>query len=178
MSARYNKPIVFVDMDDTIVKFATGIHAVKEQYPTKDVDSHNEKWDDVPGIFSKMTPVPGAIDALHKLDKYYTVIIASTAPWANDSAWSDKVLWVQHYFANLDDPSATLYKRVTITHNKDLLRGAYLIDDRPNNGAQEFGQEEDQTWIRFGEKWANHEDQTDVCLDWDAVLKRLLPNHE
>ena len=176
MSNRYSRPVVFIDLDDTIVDFAAGIEAMKDQHPDKDVDSRTAKWDDVTGIFSKMTPIPGAIDAIHKLDKHYTVIIASTAPWANDSAWSDKLLWVQHYFKNLDDPNSTLYKRVTITHNKDLLRGAYLIDDHPNNGAKEFGEEEGQTWIRFGEKWANHEDQTDVCLDWDAVLKRLLPN--
>ena len=177
MSARYNKPIVFVDMDDTIVSFRSGIEAFKHLHPEKDVDSRAADWDEVTGIFDVMTPLEGAIDAIHKLDEHYTVIIATTAPWKNPSAWSGKVNWIHDHSKNKDDEEATLFKRLTITHNKDLLRGAYLIDDRPNNGAQEFGQEEGQTWIRFGEKWADQEDQTDVCLDWDAVLKRLLPDH-
>ena len=178
MSNRYSRPVVFIDMDDTIVDFASGIEAMKHLHPERDPKSYEDNWDEVDGIFDVMVPMPGAVKAVRELEKHFDLVIATTAPWKNAGAWASKVNWIHKHFDNMHDESAVLFKRLTITHNKDLLRGAYLIDDRPNNGAKEFGEEEGQTWIRFGEKWANHEDQTDVCLDWAAVLKRLLPNQD
>ena len=104
---------------------------------------------DVPGIFGLMDPMPGAIDAVHRLAKKYDVYILSTAPWKNPSAWSDKVVWVTRY---LDD---VLHKRIILSHQKDLLKGDYLIDDRPKHGAATF----EGKWIPFGDtisKFLNH----------------------
>jgi 5'(3')-deoxyribonucleotidase len=68
------------------------------------------------------------------------------------------VQWVKRYLG----PAAK--KRLILSHNKNLNRGTYLIDDRPNNGAKEFGEIEGQTWIHFG---------TEQFPDWDAVLSFL-----
>ena len=50
--------------------------------------------DEIPGLFGKMDPMPGAIEAVRTLAEEYDVFILSTAPWRNQSAWSDKVTWV------------------------------------------------------------------------------------
>jgi 5'(3')-deoxyribonucleotidase len=103
-----------------------------------------------------MQPMPGAIEAVHRLNEYYDCCILSTAPWKNPSAWSDKVLWITKY---LDD---VFHKRMVITHCKNLCKGDILIDDRGKNGTSEFEGE----WIQFG---------SEKFPDWKAVLDYLLP---
>jgi len=51
------KKILYIDMDNTLVDFPSGIDRVSpallEQYPDRD---------DIPGIFALMDPMPGAIE--------------------------------------------------------------------------------------------------------------------
>lgn len=79
-----------------------------------------------------MDPIPGAVAAYHRLTEVYDTYILSTAPWKNPSAWSDKLEWVHRYLGAEEGSAA--YKRVNISHNKHLLVGDYLIDDRRSNG--------------------------------------------
>jgi 5'(3')-deoxyribonucleotidase len=74
----------------------------------------------------------GAIEGVDALQNMgHEVYFASTAPWSNPDAWKAKRLWVAKYFPSM-------YKRLILTHRKDLLMGDYLIDDRTANGAGEF----------------------------------------
>ena len=120
--------IVYVDMDSVLVNFQSGIDALTEEERM----AFKDDLDDVPGIFSKMKPVDGAIEAYEKLTKHFDVYILSTAPWDNPSAWTDKLLWVQEHLGDL------AHKRLILSHNKNLNAGDFLIDDRTANGAGEF----------------------------------------
>jgi 5'(3')-deoxyribonucleotidase len=102
-----------------------------------------------------MEPLEGAIDSFKILSQRYDTYILSTAPWENSSAWSDKVKWVQKYLGE------SAYKRLILTHHKNLNHGDYLIDDRTKNGAGEFKGE----LIQFG---------TDKFPDWKSVCSYLL----
>jgi len=53
------------------------------------------------------------------------------------------------------------HKRLILSHHKDLLKGDFLIDDRPKHGAETF----DGEWIQFG---------SERFPDWEAVLKYLI----
>ena len=152
------KKRLFFDMDNVLVDFQSGLDRVDEEtknkYRAKN-PGEKDRLDEIPGLFGKMDPMPGAIEAVHKLVEDYDVFILSTAPWNNPSAWSDKVTWVTKYF---DD---VFHKRMIITHRKDLVEGDYLIDDRGKNGTSEFKGE----WIQFGsERFPN----------WDTVVDYLL----
>jgi 5'(3')-deoxyribonucleotidase len=41
----------------------------------------------------------------------------------------------KHLGSDKDEPA---YKRLILTHHKNLNKGDFLIDDRPNNGACDF----------------------------------------
>ena len=84
--------------------------------------------DEIPGIFAVMPPMPGAIDAYRELAELFDTYILSTAPWLNPSAWQHKVEWVQLHLGIDEDTPA--YKRLIITHHKNLNRGDFLVDDR------------------------------------------------
>lgn len=139
------KPIVYVDMDNVLVDFPSAFKNVSPELLEK-YDN-----DEIPDIFSKMEPMEGAIEAYKFLTKNYDTYILSTAPWKNPSAWSDKLLWVQKYLGDV------AYKRLILTHHKDLNKGDYLIDDRPNNGAEYF----DGKLIQFG---------SEEFSDWKSVI--------
>ena len=142
---------VFIDMDNVLVDFQSGLDQVSDEIKAE----YAGRLDEIPGLFAKMKPMEGAIEAVHELQKHYDLFILSTAPWKNPSAWSDKVAWVTKY---LDD---VFHKRLIISHRKDLCQGDYLIDDRGKNGTSEFAGE----WIKFG---------SEQFPDWESVLRYLL----
>jgi 5'(3')-deoxyribonucleotidase len=134
-------------MDDTLVDFQSGVDALDAE--TR--QTYEGRWQKVPGIFSLMKPLPGAVKAFRTLAKQHDVYILSTGPWTNPSAWSDKLNWVKKYL------TGSAYKRLILSHHKDLLRGDCLSDDHPGNGAENFRGK----WIQFGSA---------EFPDWEAVL--------
>ncbi|MDR0541491.1 MAG: hypothetical protein LBH19_04685 [Dysgonamonadaceae bacterium] len=149
------KKILYFDMDNVLVDFRSGIDRLSKEIQCE----YEGRLDEVPGIFSLMEPMSGAVEAVNLLSQYFDVYILSTAPWKNPSAWTDKANWVHKYFGIEKD--AVFYKRLIISHRKDLNRGDYLIDDRTKNGAGEFQGE----LIRFG---------SEQFPDWEAILNYLL----
>ena len=143
--------ILYIDMDNVLVDFKSGIDAISEE----DRQQFKDDLDEVPGIFSKMKPVDGAIEAYNELTKHFDVYILSTAPWENPSAWSDKLLWIKKYLGQ------TAHKRLILSHNKNLNAGDFLVDDRTANGAGKFAGEH----IHF---------LSEQFKDWDDVLSYLL----
>ena len=136
-------------MDNVLVDFQSAFAKLDQ----KILDSYESK-DDIPGIFSLMDPIEGPIDAFTALSDIFDVYILSTSPWNNPSAWTDKLEWVKKYLGDVG------YKRLILSHHKNLNKGAYLIDDRTKNGASEFEGE----LIQFG---------SEKFPDWASVLKYL-----
>ena len=145
-----SKKIVYVDMDNVLVDFPSGIEKLSEE----DKNKYEGNYDEVPGIFSLMEPMPGAIEGFERIAETYDTYILSTAPWGNRTAWSDKLDWVKSYLGDV------AHKRLILSHNKNLNRGDYLIDDRTKNGAGEFQGE----LIHFG---------TSEFQNWSTVLAYL-----
>ena len=142
---------LFFDMDGVLVDFQSGIDKLSDEVKKE----YEGRLDEVPGIFSLMDPMPGAIEAVNTLSEYYDMYILSTAPWKNTTAYSDKLAWLTKHFGDL------FKKRVIITHCKNLCDGDYLVDDRAKNGASEFPGE----WVQFGTK---------RYPDWEEVTRYLI----
>ena len=144
------KKIIYIDMDNVLVDFKTGISKLSKNT----IEKFEGHLDDVPGIFNLMEPMKGSIEAFNELSQSekYDVYILSTAPWDNPTAWSDKLEWVKKYLGKNG------YKRLILSHHKNLNAGDYLIDDRTKNGADKFKGEH----IHFGQ---------DQFPAWDQVLE-------
>lgn len=150
------KKIVYIDMDDVMVNYQSGIDRLDEKIKQK----YEGQLDNVPGLFGLMDPLSGAVESVRKLSEYYDLYVLSTAPWRNPSAWMDKVKWIQKYFG--DTKESIFYKRIIITHHKNLLTGDILIDDREKNGVKDFKGEH----LLFGsEKFPNWQKVTDYLIE-------------
>jgi 5'(3')-deoxyribonucleotidase len=160
--------IIYIDMDNVIVDFATGIHKLSQEQ--RDKYPNGKGIDEEPGIFSLMDPYFDSVEAVKHLAETNEVYILSTAPWKNPSAWSDKLSWVHKYFGEdlIDRKTGEvnwLHKRLIISHNKHLNKGEYLIDDRLANGAKNFT----GLHVHFGE--GNESEQRDgTFAGWAQVL--------
>ena len=142
--------ILYVDMDNVLVNFQTGI----DRTPADVLQKYDDHYDDVPGIFALMDPMPQAIESYRELAGLFDTYILSTAPWDNPTAWSDKLLWIKRHLGDI------AYKRLILSHHKNLNDGDYLVDDRLKNGADRFGGQH----LHFGES---------EFPDWPAVVRFL-----
>lgn len=145
------KPILYLDMDGVLVDF-TGAAAILTEEEKANCKGHLE---DVPGIFERMQPMPGAIEAFKQLSRHYDLYILTTAPWDNETAWSGKIKWIKKHLGIYG------YKRVVMTHRKDLNEGALLLDDLPKKGSAQF----EGTWLQFGKS---------PVKDWNEAVDYLL----
>jgi 5'-nucleotidase len=144
------KKTLYLDMDNVLVDFESGISRLS----IEQLQEYDGRLDEVPGIFSLMEPLSGAVEAHKELSHLFDTYILSTAPWENPTAWSDKIVWVKKY---LGEPA---YKRLILSHNKHLNKGDYLVDDRLKNGVDKF----DGEHIHFG---------TEQFPNWQSVLSYL-----
>jgi len=149
MSTRHK--ILYIDMDNVLVDFPSAFPGLSEDI----LAEYDSRLDEVPGIFSLMKPMQGALEAFNELSEIFDTYILSTGPWENPSAWSDKLIWVKKHLGS------NAHKRLILSHHKNLNAGHFLIDDRLKNGADKFQGEH----LHFG---------TSKFPDWDAVLTYLI----
>ena len=122
------KKILYLDMDNVLVDFPSGLARIPEETQRE----YEDRADEIPGVFALMDPMPGAVEAFNTLADAFDVYILSTSPWENASAWSDKLEWVKKHLGE------KAWKRLILSHHKNLNQGAFLVDDRVANGAGEF----------------------------------------
>ena len=141
-------------MDGVIADF----EKARLEHPLASTTPYRGRPDTILGIFQNLEPIEGAIESVNilldtpELDVYFL----STAPWDNPEAWMHKRLWIDKHFE-----TKKIRKRLILSHQKHLMIGDYLIDDRRYNGASEFSGK----WIHFGSK--NYP-------DWSSVIDYLI----
>jgi 5'-nucleotidase len=79
-----------------------------------------------PGFYAGLNPIGGAVEGMYLLrDLGATVKLCSTPDATNPTCASDKVDWVANHLGT------AWVKDLILTHDKTLVRGAILIDDKP-----------------------------------------------
>ncbi len=166
-----NKKILYVDMDNVLVNFQSGIDSLPDEIKNhhqkiwaqkNQIDENGkikEDWDEIDNIFSLMQPIEGAIESYKILSEKFDTYILSTSSWENTTAASDKVAWVKKYLGDYAK------KRLILSHHKHLNKGDFLIDDRKANGVDKFQGEH----IHFA---------TEKFPNWKVVTEYLLAKAE
>lgn len=114
---------VFIDMDGVIVDF-DGFRSELEKKTNTIITGDMMKQ--LPSVYSVMDPMPGAIEAVRSLiGMGHDVWLATKPPTGIPQAYADKVQWVLDHLPELK-------RKIILTHDKGLLRGDVLIDDRPH----------------------------------------------
>jgi 5'(3')-deoxyribonucleotidase len=146
--------IVYIDMDGVIADF----DKARENHPLSKTTPYKGRPDTIPGIYENLEPIEGAIESVNSLleTPVYDVYFLSTAPWDNPEAWMHKRLWIDKHFE-----TKRIRKRLILSHQKHLMIGDYLIDDRRFNGASEFIGK----WIHFGSQ---------KFPDWISIMDYLI----
>ena len=104
--------------------------------------------------FRDLDLVPGARDALMRLNQDFDIFIATTPPWSRPDVWAHKREWIGEHFP-------WLKRKMILTHRKDLLIGDILIDDSRWRGQPDF----QGHWLWFG--------TAQRCLDWPSTLELI-----
>jgi 5'(3')-deoxyribonucleotidase len=131
---------IYVDLDGVLADFCK---------LKKELDLTGEQMKVLPGIYLNLEPIPNAIEGVRRLiGMGHDVWIATKPPTGVPHAYADKVAWILKWLPELK-------RKIVITHDKSLLRGDILIDDRPHKAnADKF----EGTIIHFSAK-----------LDWNAI---------
>jgi 5'-nucleotidase len=120
-----------------------------------------------PGFYWHLEPIEGAVEALRALDRHHDVWLCSTPDSTNPSCASDKLDWAEHHLG------AIWRKRVILTHDKTLVRGDILIDDKP-----EVTGDADPEWVHvlFDQPYNQHVEGKAVISQWrdpDVVVRSI-----
>ncbi len=141
------KPIIYVDMDDTICDYKKAYSVYSNMY--KDTPYPQS----IEGFFLSIDPIENAIESLNKLNETYEVWIATRPSYKNPLCYTEKRLWVEKHLG------LKWCNKLILCPDKSLLMGDYLIDDVlwPNfKGTQ----------IKFDKEKNN----------WNSVMELLLKN--
>jgi 5'(3')-deoxyribonucleotidase len=144
-SMKTDKDIILIDMDGVLCNFE------KRYISLLDSGIKQHKVWKHPDLYKDLEPMNGAIAAWELLSTKFDTYILSTPPWSSPLAWSQKREWVEKYLGK------SAKKKLILCHNKGMIKGKYLIDDRIAHGVADFS----GTHIHFG---------TGNFKDWDAVL--------
>lgn len=142
-------------MDGVVADFYGRILELDPDYKQGDYARVDKIVHANPFFFQELKPIEGAIEAVNELWGKYEIYFLSTPMWHEPTSYMDKRIWLERTFGE------KAFKRLILTHRKDLNIGDYLIDDTTKNGAGEFK----GLHIHFGtEKWPN----------WKNVCKFLV----
>ena len=121
------KPIVYVDMDDTAVDYGKQWGIYHTRYPRYQYPQS------VIGFFATMEPYPGFMEAWHKLSEFYDMRFATRPSPFNINSFTEKAQWVRDNMGGID-----ALEKLNLCPDKSRLRGDYLVDDWDIHGQIDF----------------------------------------
>lgn len=139
---------VYVDMDGVLCDFEAAMAAGRAAHPTVEYPQSR------PGFYRGLSPMPGAVEAMHRLraDLEVDLWILTAPSVFNPLSYTEKRLWVE------DHLGFDMCHRLIIAPDKSLLHGDVLIDDHSSGRGQE----------KFRGRLLHY--GSPAMPDWEAVL--------
>lgn len=107
-----------------------------------------------PGFWEMLPPYPGAVEFVKKLTEVGYDVYIATAPFPSENCMWEKKKWVDRVLYWLP-PTRTIF-----IHDKHILEGDMLIDDKPENLVSFTG-----TRVLFDRPW-NRNLRTGILEKW------------
>lgn len=177
--------IILVDMDGVVADFEKGHRYMcrVEGLPEVALQEGRTQWDILagipdlklqkqvlerwhrPGFFLNLPVIPGALEAVHVLNRRHQVFFC-TAPLRNHATCaSEKISWIQRNFPGMES-------NVIITGDKTLVHGDILIDDRP----EIHGVNSKPSWEHKLYAQPYNKESVSTRWTWPMLLAEYAPN--
>lgn len=111
------KPILYIDMDDTICDYSTSYRTNKLLNPEIKYPQSEE------GFFLHLKPIENAYEVICELHTRFDVWFLTRPSHKNPLCYTEKRLWIEKYYG------LEMCEKFIICPDKALLRGDYLVDD-------------------------------------------------
>jgi 5'-nucleotidase len=99
---------------------------IRDQYPEKFKKQIDEIYN-APGFYRNLPPTPGCVEALTNMIELGFDVRICTAPLSRyENCVLEKYQWVEKHLGR------EFTRRIILTKDKTIVRGNYLIDDKPS----------------------------------------------
>lgn len=188
---KYNGEIILIDMDNSKVDFTKQFNALAQLRVPPHVfenrkldeywiqDSYGPEWQELlnemvleEGFFLNMEPMPGAIEAIKEMHEAGLDVIICTTPHPKSKyCINEKLEWIEKHLGY------DYVKRAITSHDKTLITGHVLIDDKP----EITGRVTNPTWkhVLFDAPYNQHIDtqyRMKNWSEWPEIIERVLKN--
>lgn len=141
---------IYIDMDDTLFDFTSARVQALQNNPAQPFPQSQV------GFFLNLQPLPGALAAYDRLKTMGHHALFLTAPSVkNPLCYTEKRMSIERHFGY------EACRDLIIAHDKSLLRGDVLIDDRSDSNKQTDFQ---GVFLQFGSV---------QFPDWTSVLREI-----
>lgn len=139
------KRVILLDQDNVLADFETGIQRAVSRIPGfPKPDRHRSSYfiqgeyhseqaaviEEImasDGFFLSLEPLPGAVEAVHAIaDAGHEVRICTTPVDDHRFCLADKAAWIDRHLG------PAFVDKLILTRDKTLIRGHFLVDDRPD----------------------------------------------
>jgi 5'(3')-deoxyribonucleotidase len=132
------RPILYVDMDDTICIYKERYEELLKLNP--EIKYPQSQY----GFYTSLKPIKGAIETLEYLDAWYDIYILTRPSYKNPLCYTEKRVWVEKHMG------IDWCEKLILCPNKSLMKGDFLVDDylwKDFEGKQlQFGTDDWPNW--------------------------------
>jgi 5'-nucleotidase len=139
-------------------------HNFHELYPKELVPKLEKVWKSQ-GLFLRLAPISGALEAIEGISRNNDVLICSRPFLDSPFCESEKKEWIRAYLGR------EWAKRLVLVRDKTRIRGELLIDDHP--GQEKGAYTPDWEHVLYTQPW-NIQDTQRRRLTWEN-WKQVLP---
>ncbi len=160
----YNRVVPGANLDENDIDRYLGDHEVID--PTIDKKILRRPYKE-PGSFVNLPVIPGAQEAVARLEKHFNIYLLTTQYYGNPTCVHEKHVWLQRYFPSIADNGI-------FTKHKPMVKGAIFVDDRPTNLAAWKAKNPEGKTASLQYKWSDPKVTDILAPTWEELATKII----